>query len=89
MKLSCKQICKLQEFLANLKCPNCFSAKVQLCEEEKEENAECDEADAARYRLSGQKDQMVCAALADGFDGPAGRNEHRAIRGFLLRCLPA
>jgi len=42
MKLSCKQLCKLQEFLANLKCPNCFSAKVQLCDEEKEENAECE-----------------------------------------------
>ena len=42
MKLSCKQICKLQEFLANLKCPDCFSAKVTLCEDEKDENAECE-----------------------------------------------
>lgn len=42
MKLSCKQICKLQEFLANLKCPHCFSAKVALCEDEKDENAECE-----------------------------------------------
>lgn len=42
MKLSCKHICKLQEFLANLKCPHCFSAKVQLCEEEKNENATCE-----------------------------------------------
>ncbi len=42
MKLSCKQICKLKEFMANLKCPNCFSAKVQLCEDEKDENAACE-----------------------------------------------
>jgi hypothetical protein len=44
MKLSCSQWCHVQELLANLKCPNCFSAKVKLCEEkEKEENAECQE----------------------------------------------
>jgi len=42
MKLSCKQICKLKETLANLKCPRCFSAKVQLCEEEQDKNAECE-----------------------------------------------
>lgn len=42
MKLTCGQICKLKEFMANLKCPDCFSAKVQLCEEEKDENAECE-----------------------------------------------
>lgn len=41
MKLTCEQICKLREAVANLKCPNCFSVKVHLCEEEKEENAEC------------------------------------------------
>lgn len=42
MKLSCKNICKLKEFFANLKCPHCFSAKVKLCEDEKGENAECE-----------------------------------------------
>ena len=42
MKLSCKQMCKFQEFLANLKCPHCFSAKVRLCEEEKDKNAACE-----------------------------------------------
>jgi hypothetical protein len=42
MKLSCEQICKLQAVVANLKCPKCFSAKVELCEEEKDENAECE-----------------------------------------------
>jgi len=31
--------------LANFKCPNCFSAKVKLCEEEKKENALCTECD--------------------------------------------
>jgi len=34
MKLSCEQYCHIQEMLANLKCPNCFSAKVKLCKEE-------------------------------------------------------
>jgi hypothetical protein len=29
--------------LANLKYPNCFSAKVKLCEEETEKNASCTE----------------------------------------------
>jgi len=42
MKLSCEKICKLREMMMNLKCPNCFSAKVQLCEEEKDENAACE-----------------------------------------------
>jgi hypothetical protein len=41
MKLSCKNLCRLQEFFANLKCPNCFSAKVKLCEEETDKNAQC------------------------------------------------
>ena len=41
MKLSCAQWCHLQEMLANLNCPNCFSAKVKLCEEENKENVLC------------------------------------------------
>jgi len=41
MKLSCRQWCRIKEFLANLKCPRCFSAEVELCEEENDENAEC------------------------------------------------
>ena len=41
MKLSCSQICRLKEMVANLKCPNCFSKDVELCEEETENNAEC------------------------------------------------
>ena len=45
MKLSCKQICKLQELFINLKCPNCFSTNVQLCEDEKGENANCKSCD--------------------------------------------
>jgi hypothetical protein len=40
MKFGAKKWCKIQEMLANLKCPHCFSAKVDLREEEKE-NAEC------------------------------------------------
>ena len=43
MKLSCSQWCRVKEFLANLKCPKCFSAEISLCEEEIEENATCDE----------------------------------------------
>jgi hypothetical protein len=39
MKLSCEQWCPIQEMLANLKCPNCFSAKVKLCEEENKEKS--------------------------------------------------
>ncbi|RPJ06326.1 MAG: hypothetical protein EHM36_07120 [Deltaproteobacteria bacterium] len=41
MKLSCEQWCHIQELLANLKCPRCFSAKVKLCKEEADKNAEC------------------------------------------------
>jgi hypothetical protein len=41
MKLKCAQWCRVQEWLANLKCPNCFSAKVKLREEETEKNAQC------------------------------------------------
>ena len=40
MKLGKKKWCKIQEFLANLKCPHCFSAKVDLAEKE-DENVEC------------------------------------------------
>lgn len=40
MKLNAKQWCKIQETLANLKCPHCVSAKVKLTEG-KEANAEC------------------------------------------------
>ena len=40
MKLGPKKWCKIQEFLANLKCPRCFSVRVDLTEN-KDENAEC------------------------------------------------
>ncbi len=40
MKLSPRQWCKIQETLANLKCPHCFSVKVNLTEDKKE-NAAC------------------------------------------------
>jgi transcription elongation factor Elf1 len=42
MKLSPKQWCEIQEKLANLTCPNCFSAKIKLTETEKE-NANCED----------------------------------------------
>ena len=42
MKLNSKQWCKIQETLANLKCPHCFSATVKLAEEE-QENAKCED----------------------------------------------
>ena len=41
MRLSCNQLCRLKEFFANLICPKCFSAEVELCDEEAEENATC------------------------------------------------
>lgn len=44
MKLTPGQWCKIKEMLANLKCPNCFSVKVNLTEDEKE-NAECKDCD--------------------------------------------
>jgi hypothetical protein len=39
--LNCKQLCKIKETLANLKCPACFKTKIDFCEEETENNAEC------------------------------------------------
>jgi len=42
MKISAKQWCKVQEVLANLKCPNCFSAKC-TCTEDENENATCED----------------------------------------------
>ena len=42
MKISPETWCKIQEMLANLRCPNCFSAKVKLTEDESE-NAKCEE----------------------------------------------
>ena len=40
MKISKRQWCKIQQFFANLKCPHCFSVKVDLKETD-DENAEC------------------------------------------------
>ncbi|CAB1074990.1 hypothetical protein D1AOALGA4SA_2810 [Olavius algarvensis Delta 1 endosymbiont] len=42
MKLSCGQLCRLKEFFANLKCPNCFSSQVELCDDETDDNAACE-----------------------------------------------
>ncbi len=42
MKLSPSQWCKIQEILANLTCPHCFSAKVKLTEGE-DDNAKCED----------------------------------------------
>lgn len=42
MKLDPKTWCKIQETLANLNCPNCFSIKVNLKDTEGE-NAKCEE----------------------------------------------
>jgi hypothetical protein len=38
MELSCDQKCRVEEMLANLKCPGCFQAKAQPSEKESEEN---------------------------------------------------
>jgi NAD-dependent SIR2 family protein deacetylase len=42
MKLSPTTWCNIQGMLANLKCPSCFSAKIKLNEDEKE-NAKCED----------------------------------------------
>ena len=42
MKISPKTWCKIQETLANLKCPGCFSAEVKLSEDD-EDNATCED----------------------------------------------
>ena len=42
MKLNASQWCKIQQALANLKCPHCYTAKVKLTEGEKE-NATCED----------------------------------------------
>ena len=42
MKISPKTWCKIQETLANLTCPSCFSAKVKLSEDDKD-NATCED----------------------------------------------
>lgn len=42
MKLNPEQWCKIQDWLANIKCPNCFSAKVKLTQDAKE-NAKCED----------------------------------------------
>lgn len=43
MKLSPEQWCKVQETLANLNCPGCFSAKIKLSEGVGSDNAECED----------------------------------------------
>jgi hypothetical protein len=42
MKLGAEKWCKIQEMLANLKCPHCFSGKVKLTEDE-QENGTCED----------------------------------------------
>ncbi|MFC2018875.1 hypothetical protein ACFLU4_02820 [Chloroflexota bacterium] len=42
MKIKPKSWCKIQEALANLNCPGCFSSKVKLTESETE-NAQCED----------------------------------------------
>ena len=42
MRLSPEQWCKVQETLANLRCPHCFTAKIKLTEDENG-NAHCEE----------------------------------------------
>ncbi len=39
MELSCDQKCRIEEVLANLKCPGCFQAKVQPGESQAEGHA--------------------------------------------------
>ena len=41
MKLSPKHWCEIQEKLANLNCPDCFTSKIKLKDEAEGSNAEC------------------------------------------------
>ena len=40
MELSCDQKCRIEEMLANLKCPGCFQVKAEASERRNEENGE-------------------------------------------------
>ncbi len=51
MKLSPATWCKIQETLANLNCPNCFSATIKLKEEAEGGNAECEDC-GCRFKFS-------------------------------------
>jgi hypothetical protein len=40
---SCSSIgCRITEFLANVKCPHCFSKKVTPCDKEDDEKGRCE-----------------------------------------------
>jgi hypothetical protein len=43
MSISSKIKCQVTEFLANMKCPKCFSKKVTPCECEMDDKAKCEE----------------------------------------------
>jgi len=43
MKLSPEKWCEIQEVLANLKCPGCFSTHIKLKDEAEGGNAECED----------------------------------------------
>jgi hypothetical protein len=51
MRLSCGQLCRIQEFFANLKCPNCFEKDITLSDMETEENA-CCEACGCQFKFN-------------------------------------
>ncbi|MGE5253338.1 MAG: hypothetical protein ACM3N7_05200 [Planctomycetaceae bacterium] len=40
MKLTCAQRCRVGEWLGNLKCPNCFSARPRLRDVDTDKNAQ-------------------------------------------------
>jgi hypothetical protein len=39
MKLTCAQRCRVQEWLGDLKCPNCFSSRPRLGDVDTDKNA--------------------------------------------------
>jgi hypothetical protein len=43
MKLSPEQWCHIQEKLANLTCPDCFTTNIKLTEETESGNAKCED----------------------------------------------
>ena len=58
MKLSCSKWCRIQEMLANLKCPGCFS--VTACEGGGNRTSECECRLTMNTRSRGKMGMIVC-----------------------------
>lgn len=59
MSISCEDKCARDQFFANLKCPNCFSAEVAVCKDEAADEAtgECKLCDC-RFSLNPELEKI-------------------------------